>query len=55
MTSDEKKLMEEFGITAESKTIFHFDGHRYERLSDAVNYAKTKARPRQKPDIQHEH
>ena len=54
MTSDEKKLMEEYGITAESKTIFHFDGHRYERLSDAVNYAKTKACPGLERDIQDE-
>ena len=54
MNSDDKKLMEEFGITAEAKTIFHFDGHRYERLSDAVNYAKKRKRPVPEPGIQHE-
>lgn len=54
MNSDDKKLMEQFGITAESKTIFHFDGHRYERLSDAINYAKTRAHPVLKSKIQHE-
>ena len=54
MNSDEKALMEKFGITAELKTIFHFDGHKYERLSDAVNYAKTRPRSAVKPKIQHE-
>ena len=54
MNSDDKKLMEEFGITAESKTIFHFDGHRYERLSDAVNYAKTRTQPELTAKMQHE-
>ena len=54
MNSDDKKLMEEFGITAEAKTVFHYDGHRYERLSDALNYAKTRTRSVLKPKIQHE-
>ena len=45
MNSDDKALMKKFGITSESKTIFHFDGHKYERLSDAVNYANTRLRP----------
>ena len=54
MNSDDKKLMEQLGITAESKTIFHFDGYRYERLSDAINYAKIKAHRVLKPKIQHE-
>lgn len=39
MTDEEKKLMVEYGITSEPKTTFHFKGHRYDRLQDAVNYA----------------
>ena len=54
MNSDDKALMEKFGITAESKTIFHFAGHKYERLADAVNYAKTRPRSAENPKIQHE-
>ena len=54
MNSEDKALIEKFGITSELKTIFHFDGHRYERLSDAVNYAKTRPRPRLQPKIEHE-
>jgi len=40
MNDQELKEMERFGITSETKTIFHFQGSKYERLSDAVNYAK---------------
>jgi hypothetical protein len=54
MNSDDQTIMEEFSITAESKKIFHFEGYRYERLSDAVNYAKKRKRPATKPRIQHE-
>jgi hypothetical protein len=43
MNTEDKALMEKFGITAEVKTIFHFGGYRYERLNDAVNYAKKAA------------
>ncbi len=54
MNSEDKALMEKYGIAAEAKTIFHFAGHRYERLSDAVNYAKTRPRPTLQPKIEHE-
>ena len=54
MKSEDKALVEKFGITAETKTIYHFDGHRYERLNDAVNYAKKKASAALQPKIQHE-
>lgn len=54
MNSEDKALMEKFGITVETKTIFHFAGHRYERLSDAVNYAKTRQFEASSPKIQHE-
>jgi hypothetical protein len=54
MNSEDKALMEKFGITAESKTVFHFGGHRYERLNDAVNYAKTRPDSALQPKLQHE-
>jgi len=47
MTDEDKRVMEEFGITSETKMVFHFEGHRYDRLSDAVNYAKSPHRVRQ--------
>ena len=40
MTEEQKKIMEQLGITYETKTIFHFQGHRYDHLDDAIKYAK---------------
>ena len=34
--------MAQYGITAETKVLFHYDGYRYERLADAVNLARTQ-------------
>lgn len=42
MDEQDKKLMAEYGITAENKVIFHYGCYRYERLADAVNYARTQ-------------
>lgn len=42
MNEQDEKLMSQYGITADTKVLFHFDGYRYERLADAVNYAKTQ-------------
>ncbi len=49
MTDEEKRDMEQFGITSETKTIFHFKGHKYDRLDDALNYAKKVDSPETKP------
>jgi hypothetical protein len=40
MTEQETRLMEKYGITFETKTVFHFQSHKYERLADALNYAE---------------
>jgi len=42
MTEDNQKLMEQYQITFEQKTVycFYYKGYKYEKLSDAVNYAK---------------
>jgi hypothetical protein len=40
MDEHDTSLMTEYGIPAETKVLFHFDGYRYERLADAVNYAR---------------
>ena len=39
MTTDDQ-TMEKYGITSQTNTTFHFAGHKYQRLEDAVNYAK---------------
>lgn len=39
MTEDEK-IMEQYGISCEQKTMYRYKGHMYERLKDALGYAK---------------
>jgi hypothetical protein len=43
MTDEDRLTMEKHGITSENKVIYHFQGHRYDRLSDAVNYAEKQS------------
>ena len=42
MTNDEEKLMEQFNITFEQRTVYYFyyKEYRYEKLSDALDYAR---------------
>ena len=44
MTDNEGHRMNQFEITDGKKTIFHFRSHRYERLDDAIYYAKKGGR-----------
>jgi hypothetical protein len=43
MTDEQKLAMEKFGITSETKSVFHFEGYKYDRLEDALKYAKQAA------------
>ena len=45
MTEEEKKLMEQYGITSQQKTVYHYNGYNYDNIKDAIRYAKI--------DIQH--
>jgi hypothetical protein len=38
--TEEEKLMEQYGITCERKTMYWYKGYKYEKLTDALNYAK---------------
>lgn len=42
MTSakEELALMAYYGITSERKLIYHYKQHRYQKIEDAVNYAR---------------
>ena len=40
MTEKENELMKIYGITAETKTVYFYDKYKYDKLSDAVQYAK---------------
>lgn len=40
MTSEaNEKLMEDYGITSESKTVYRYKEYRYDNLEDAIRYA----------------
>lgn len=40
ISSEEKTLMIELGITSSTKPVYFYKQHRYENLADAVRYAK---------------
>jgi len=41
MSEQDKMLMAEFGITSTVKEEYRYKEHRYDRLSDALSYART--------------
>jgi hypothetical protein len=51
MNEEEKELMERYGITVEQKTVYSYKGYRYERLKDALNYAKVDAGAARKSSV----
>lgn len=41
MTDEEtRELMARYGVTATQKTLYHYQGCKYENLKDALNYAQ---------------
>ena len=40
MSEQDKILMTEYGITSTPKTVYFYKEYRYDRLSDALSYAK---------------
>jgi hypothetical protein len=46
MNEQDKKLMAEYAITSTVKTVYQYKEFRYERLSDALSYARSDTRHR---------
>lgn len=44
MSEQDQKLMAEYGITSTVKTVYQYKDYRYERLSDALSYARIDVR-----------
>ena len=40
MSEDDKALMAQYGISSEPKLIYCYKEHRYDKLQDAVNFAR---------------
>ncbi len=39
-SEEEQKSMAEYGITHEKKSVYFYRGHKYDKLSDAIRYAR---------------
>jgi hypothetical protein len=39
-TEEQTRLMAQYGITSETKITFFFQGHKYDKLDDALRYAR---------------
>ena len=44
MSEQDKKLMAEYGITSTVKQVYRYKEYRYDRLSDALSYARSDTR-----------
>ena len=51
MNEVDKSLMEYYGITAIQSTVFVYLGRKYDRLQDALNYAKIVTAREQSSEI----
>jgi hypothetical protein len=40
LSAEDKALMAEHSIHSETKTVFHFEGYKYDKLKDALRFAK---------------
>jgi hypothetical protein len=40
MTEEEKKLMKQYAITSEEKTVYQYKGFKYDNFNDALVFAK---------------
>jgi hypothetical protein len=43
MNDNNENLMERYGITAKQSTVYMYLGRKYDKLQDALNYAKIVA------------
>jgi hypothetical protein len=39
-TEEQQELMSQYGITRETKSVYYFQGYKYDRLADAIRYAR---------------
>ena len=40
MNEVDKKIAVQYGIKSEQITVFFYNGHKYDKLEDAIRYAK---------------
>jgi hypothetical protein len=42
-TEEELKLMTQYGITHEQKSVYFYQGYKYDKLTDAIRYARVSS------------
>ena len=42
-SEEELKLMTQYGITQEKKSVYFYQGYKYDKLSDAIKYASHRS------------
>ena len=47
ITEQDKALMVQFDITSETKTQFYYEGYKYDKLKDAVEFARRSVEKKQ--------
>ncbi|MEZ5567404.1 MAG: hypothetical protein R3E54_03520 [Halioglobus sp.] len=40
ISAEDKALMAKYSIHSETRTVFHFEGYKYDKLKDALRFAK---------------
>jgi hypothetical protein len=40
ISQEDKELMLQYNIRTETRTVFYYEGYKYEKLHDAIRYAK---------------
>lgn len=43
ITEEDKVLMDKYNIKTEARTLFYSEGYKYDKLEDALNYARLSA------------
>lgn len=43
MTEDKENLMNQYGITSEQRTVYHFKNFKYDNFKDALVYARIES------------
>jgi hypothetical protein len=49
-SEEELELMAQYGITHESKSLYFFQGHKYDKVSDAIRFARISSESESAPE-----
>lgn len=52
VTEEDKALMAQYDIKTETRTLFYFEGHKYDKLKDALSYARLSVEREKVPGTQ---